>query len=366
MAITKVSQYNSTPTTVADYAAQNEHIQGFINQANGLKSILYQSTSTVVPTIAEGAYIAMGGTLYLADAEYTILGTCSTSSDNYIYLTVSGDELTATWTQSISGYSWNSIYNYYSDGTNALLQYKVRYSSSSYLVNLYSPLFQDLSKTASPTFAGETVNGNITVSGTVDGINVSSEALTNSSHRSNTSNPHSVSKEQITGLKSTDSPTFASVKSRFIELGGSTPFVDFHFNDSTSDYTSRIIESSNGTLEVTNNLTVDGQLTVASVESTNGYLLHNSWEVSNPQTENTIFDKFSPYIPNVGDTILCSGRWKQSLNDLSFIITSIKRTSSTQITFFAFTVVSTNLIKQDLPVTNGSTNNFAYNINISW
>ena len=215
MAISKVSQYNSTPTEVADYAAQNAHIQGFINQANGLKSILYQSTSTVVPTIAEGAYIAMGGTLYLADAEYTILGTCSTSSDNYIYLTVSGDELTATWTQSISGYSWNSIYNYYSNGTNALLQYKVRYSSSSYLVNLYSPLFQDLSKTGSPTFAGETVNGNITVTGNVDGVNVSSEASTNSSHRSNTSNPHSVTKEQITGLKSTDSPTFSDVTSSF-------------------------------------------------------------------------------------------------------------------------------------------------------
>lgn len=59
------------------------------------------------------------------------------------------------------------------------------------------------------------------------------------------------------------SPTFASVKSKFINLGGPTPFVDFHFNDSTKDYTSRIIESSNGTLEVTNNLKVDGDLTVS-------------------------------------------------------------------------------------------------------
>ena len=38
-----------------------------------------------------------------------------------------------------------------------------------------------------------------------------SDVVLNNSHRVNTSNPHSVTKEQITGLKSTDSPTFASV-----------------------------------------------------------------------------------------------------------------------------------------------------------
>ncbi len=38
-----------------------------------------------------------------------------------------------------------------------------------------------------------------------------SDVVLNNSHRVNTSNPHSVTKEQITGLKSTDSPTFAKL-----------------------------------------------------------------------------------------------------------------------------------------------------------
>ena len=33
--ISKVIQYNSTPTVVADYQAQNAHLQAMINKANG-------------------------------------------------------------------------------------------------------------------------------------------------------------------------------------------------------------------------------------------------------------------------------------------------------------------------------------------
>jgi len=147
MAITKVSQYNSTPTAVSDYQAQNAHLQAFINQLNGSVSVLNQSATTVVPTIKQGSYISMGGTAYIVDTEdYTILGSLS-SGLNYIKLAVSGENLTATWINSLSGYSWNAIYNYYSDGTNALLPYAINYSSSNYYISQFDRTFNQGLKT---------------------------------------------------------------------------------------------------------------------------------------------------------------------------------------------------------------------------
>ena len=42
-----------------------------------------------------------------------------------------------------------------------------------------------------------------------------------------------------------------------IELYGSSPYIDFHYNNSTESYTSRIYESASGTLRVAGNLTVN-------------------------------------------------------------------------------------------------------------
>lgn len=44
--------------------------------------------------------------------------------------------------------------------------------------------------------------------------------------------------------------------STYVELYGSTPFIDFHYNSSTADYTSRIIEGLSGQLTVTGKLRV--------------------------------------------------------------------------------------------------------------
>ena len=131
--ITKVIQYNSTPTVVADYLAQNAHLQAMINKANGSMGVLKQASLSTIPTIAQGGYISMGGTLYVVDTEdYTILGSLSAGL-NYIALTVSGDNLTATWVQDISSYSWNAVYNYYTNGTNALLPYVINYDTNYYI-----------------------------------------------------------------------------------------------------------------------------------------------------------------------------------------------------------------------------------------
>lgn len=133
MAISKVSQYNSTPSVVADYQAQNAHLQAMINQANGSVGILTQASISTIPSIKQGTYISFGGVLYIVDTEdYTILGT-AIAGDNYIRLEASGDNLTATWVQTITSYAWNSVYGYYTSGSYALLPYVIDYSTNYYI-----------------------------------------------------------------------------------------------------------------------------------------------------------------------------------------------------------------------------------------
>ena len=155
MAITKISQYNSSPTDETDYQAQNEHLQAFINQLNGSAFILSQTNTSSVPAITQGSYIMMGGTVYIVDtSNYTIQGTITSGSTNYIYLTVSGDNLIATWTTDISGYSWNSVYNYMSDGTNILLPYSIIYDGTNYLMGGLNKVFnQNLNTYNNVSFA---------------------------------------------------------------------------------------------------------------------------------------------------------------------------------------------------------------------
>ena len=56
----------------------------------------------------------------------------------------------------------------------------------------------------------------------------------------------------------------SNIEAQSIELSGATPYIDFHYNNSSSDYTSRIIETSSGTLSMQNNLAVSGSLTTGS------------------------------------------------------------------------------------------------------
>lgn len=55
--------------------------------------------------------------------------------------------------------------------------------------------------------------------------------------------------------------TASSLGVQSIELSASTPSIDFHYNNSSADYTSRIIETNSGTLTMQNNLTVNGIIT---------------------------------------------------------------------------------------------------------
>lgn len=55
-----------------------------------------------------------------------------------------------------------------------------------------------------------------------------------------------------------------------IEIVGNTPYIDFHYGLSTSDYTSRIVESASGILTVTNSLTTGANLKVGGTLSVTG------------------------------------------------------------------------------------------------
>lgn len=48
---------------------------------------------------------------------------------------------------------------------------------------------------------------------------------------------------------------------KYLELKGSPPYIDFHYDNSTADYTSRIIEDSPGHLIIESEMSVEGAIT---------------------------------------------------------------------------------------------------------
>lgn len=92
---------------------------------------------------------------------------------------------------------------------------------------------------------------------------------------------------------------YTRLYSGLIELYSTTPFIDFHFDNSTEDYTSRIIESSSGTLTVTKNLTINGTLSAKIWNGGSGGGLLQSTSVSfgnrtiNPNESSTITQTYT-------------------------------------------------------------------------
>ena len=71
----------------------------------------------------------------------------------------------------------------------------------------------------------------------------------------------------------------ASATFSTLELNGSVPFIDFHYGNSSADYTSRIIESAPGVIDVMADLKENGRRVVTSendnirLRNENGYLM---------------------------------------------------------------------------------------------
>jgi hypothetical protein len=121
MALVRVAQYNSTPTVVEDYQAQNAHLQAFTNQLMTQQFILDSGTDQ--PVIKQGCYISHGGSLYIADADTAIAGS---PADGSVYIRVSGTTtLTVEFVNDISGYAWNPVYSALTSGSYTLLPYLI-------------------------------------------------------------------------------------------------------------------------------------------------------------------------------------------------------------------------------------------------
>ena len=119
MALIRVAQYNSTPTVVGDYQAQNAHLQAFTNQLLNQQFIL--DSGTAQPVIKQGCYVSHGGSLYVADADTSITGS---PSDGSVYIRVSGStSLTVEFINDISGYTWSHVYTALTSGSYTLLPY---------------------------------------------------------------------------------------------------------------------------------------------------------------------------------------------------------------------------------------------------
>jgi hypothetical protein len=121
MALIRVAQYNSTPTVVEDYQAQNAHLQAFTNQLLTQQFIL--DSGTAKPVIKQGCYVSHGGSLYVADADTAITGS---PADGSVYIRVSGTtSLTVEFVTDISGYTWNPVYSALTSGSYTLLPYLI-------------------------------------------------------------------------------------------------------------------------------------------------------------------------------------------------------------------------------------------------
>lgn len=169
MALIRVAQYNSTPTAVTDYQAQNAHLQAFTNQLMTQQFIL--DAGTAQPVIKQGCYISHGGSLYIADADTAITGS---PADGSVYIRVSGTtSLTVEFVTDISGYTWNPVYTALTSGSYTLLPYLVVKASSVWTRYNFNPNNQQFGSLASLAVTGNTtVGGTLGVTGAISGATV--------------------------------------------------------------------------------------------------------------------------------------------------------------------------------------------------
>ncbi len=183
MALIRVAQYSSSPTLVTDYQAQNAHLQAFTNQLLTQQFIL--DSGTAQPVIKQGCYVSHGGNLYIADADTSITGS---PSDGSVYIRVSGTtSLTVEFVTDISGYTWNPAYTALTSGSYTLLPYLLVKASTVWTRYNFNPNAQSF---------GDTRLNSLAVAGAISGasLNTGSGAMTFNQ-----------------GVKTTDSPTFASI-----------------------------------------------------------------------------------------------------------------------------------------------------------
>jgi len=122
MAITKVGAMTDPPVA-GDYTILQAKLDAYAKQIGNQGMILTQWTNTTTaPKIAMGSYITHGGTLFVVDTEDFAVTEPAGDGTYYLKVSVSGDTLALAWIASLSGYTWNAIYNglYHSDESQIL------------------------------------------------------------------------------------------------------------------------------------------------------------------------------------------------------------------------------------------------------
>jgi len=190
MALVRVAQYNSTPTVVEDYQAQNAHLQAFTNQLLTQQFILDSGTDQ--PVIKQGCYVSHGGSLYVADADTAITGSPSNGS---VYIRVSGTtSLTVEFVTDISGYAWNPAYTALTSGSYTLLPY---------LIIKVGPVWTRYNFNPNNQSFGDTWLNSLAVTGAISCASINTGQGVTEVHLMNQN------------LRTTDSPTFASINTGY-------------------------------------------------------------------------------------------------------------------------------------------------------
>lgn len=135
MAITRLSFPAATdPVLNTDYNLQNVLTAALIRQGLDGWKLNEWDNYTTLPTIAMGAYLRHNGYAYVVDsADYSIQGTITSGSYNYIVLAGTGSTITATWTTSKTGYTYDPVKCGLYNGTNQLMSEFVYLSSGQYI-----------------------------------------------------------------------------------------------------------------------------------------------------------------------------------------------------------------------------------------
>jgi len=254
MALVRVAQYNSTPTVVEDYQAQNAHLQAFTNQLLTQQFIL--DSGTAQPVIKQGCYVSHGGSLYVADADTSITGS---PSDGSVYIRVSGTtSLTVEFITDISGYTWNPVYSALTSGSYTLLPYLIVKASTVWTRYNFNPNNQQFGSLASLAVTGNaTVGGALGVTGAISGATINTGYGDNEVYKISN---ETIDFGTVTSNTTRQISSMASGEIRFVRTTGTLT------RDDDDDYNARLNAPSGGTYLVLAGVpTVDGTVSHTAI-----------------------------------------------------------------------------------------------------
>ena len=197
MAITKIGAMTDPPVS-GDYTILQAKLHAYAKQIGNQCMILTEWTNTTtVPKIAMGSYITHGGTLFIVDTEDFAVPAPAGDGTYYLKVAASGDTLAVSWVASLTGYTWNAIYNglYHSDESQ-ILPYQLVKAGATLTKRKITNLMQG-SGFVTVDWTGK-INS-LTVLGDISGASLDTGQGANELYGMDQ------------GVKTTDSPTFATV-----------------------------------------------------------------------------------------------------------------------------------------------------------